>query len=59
LELVVWRDSKGMKREAKVLGILYFVHSTFWKIITGKEADSLEKSTQNEDECIYIFIFLL
>lgn len=50
LELLTWRE-KIAKRETKVLGILYFIHSTVWKSLFGKPADSLEKSTENEDEC--------
>ncbi|KAI9267437.1 NO signaling/Golgi transport ligand-binding domain-containing protein [Sporodiniella umbellata] len=49
LELLTWRE-KVAKRETKVLGILYFIHSTVWKALFGKQADSLEKSTENEDE---------
>ncbi|CAO3673815.1 hypothetical protein G6F70_006870 [Rhizopus microsporus] len=49
LELLTWRE-KAAKRETKVLGILYFIHSTVWKALFGKQADSLEKSTENDDE---------
>ena len=51
LELIVWRD-KNSKRETRVLGILYFIHTTVWKTLFGKQADTLEKSTENENECI-------
>ena len=50
LELLVWRE-KSAKRETRVLGVLYFIHSVVWKALFGKQADSLEKSTENEDEC--------
>lgn len=50
LELLTWRE-KNAKRETKVLGVLYFIHSVVWKALFGKQADSLEKSTENEDEC--------
>jgi len=50
LDLLVWRD-KNSKRETRVLGMLYFIHTTVWKTMFGKQADSLEKSTENEDEC--------
>lgn len=50
LDLLVWRD-KNSKRETRVLGMLYFIHTTVWKTLFGKQADSLEKSTENEDEC--------
>jgi len=50
LELLVWRDGKNSKRETRVLGILYFINTVVWKSLFGKPADSLEKSTEHEDE---------
>lgn len=52
LELLTWRE-KNAKRENRVLGVLYFIHSVVWKSLFGKQADSLEKSTEHEDECKY------
>ncbi|ORZ10862.1 NO signaling/Golgi transport ligand-binding domain-containing protein [Absidia repens] len=49
LELLTWRE-KVAKRETRVLGVLYFIHNVVWKALFGKQADSLEKSTENEDE---------
>ncbi|ORX50551.1 TRAPP I complex [Hesseltinella vesiculosa] len=49
LELLSWRE-KASKRETRVLGVLYFIHNVVWKYLFGKQADSLEKSTENEDE---------
>jgi hypothetical protein len=49
-ELVFWREKSG-KREVKLLQILMFIHSTVWKSVFGKVADSLERSTDNDDEC--------
>ncbi|KAJ3120644.1 TRAPP subunit trs31 [Nowakowskiella sp. JEL0407] len=49
LELLWFREKQG-KRETKVLQTLYFIHSNLWKYLFGKQADSLEKSTENEDE---------
>ncbi|GBG80615.1 hypothetical protein CBR_g31075 [Chara braunii] len=49
LELLCHRE-KGNRRETRLLGILSFVHSTVWKALFGKVADSLEKSTEHEDE---------
>eukprot|EP00899_Mesostigma_viride_P006639 jgi/Mesvir1/15977/Mv08286-RA.1 len=49
LELICHRD-KNCRRETRVLGILSFVHSNIWKCLFGKVADSLEKSTEHEDE---------
>ena len=39
------------KVDLMVRGMLYFIHSTVWKLLFGKAADSLEKGTDNEDEC--------
>jgi len=49
-ELVVFRE-RNAKRETRVLGILQFIHTTIWKTLFGRPADSLEKSRDNEDEC--------
>ncbi|KAK9719424.1 Trafficking protein particle complex subunit 31 [Basidiobolus ranarum] len=49
LELLMWRE-KNVRRETRVLGILYFINTVVWKTLFGKQADSLEKSTENEDE---------
>ncbi|XP_030768160.1 trafficking protein particle complex subunit 5-like [Sitophilus oryzae] len=42
---------RGGKRETKLLSILLFIKSTFWKALFGKEADKLEHS--NDDENTY------
>ncbi|KZV56862.1 trafficking protein particle complex subunit 5 [Dorcoceras hygrometricum] len=49
LELLCHRE-KGNRRETRLLGILSFIHSTVWKVLFGKVADSLEKGTEHEDE---------
>uniref|UniRef100_A0A0E0DNQ4 Trafficking protein particle complex subunit n=1 Tax=Oryza meridionalis TaxID=40149 RepID=A0A0E0DNQ4_9ORYZ len=41
---------EGNRRETRLLGILSFIHSTVWKVLFGKVADSLEKGTEHEDE---------
>lgn len=51
MELYCFRE-RSSKRETKLLGILSFVYSTVWKVLFGKQADSLEKSTEQDDECI-------
>jgi hypothetical protein len=38
------------KRETRLLGILYFIHTTVWKSLFGKPADSLERSVEQKDE---------
>eukprot|EP00735_Rhodelphis_limneticus_P006579 TRINITY_DN18_c0_g1::TRINITY_DN18_c0_g1_i1::g.14759::m.14759 TRINITY_DN18_c0_g1::TRINITY_DN18_c0_g1_i1::g.14759 ORF type:complete len:209 (-),score=19.89,sp/Q54YG5/TPPC5_DICDI/65.56/8e-82,TRAPP/PF04051.11/1.3e-43,VanZ/PF04892.7/0.091 TRINITY_DN18_c0_g1_i1:62-661(-) len=49
LELVCTRE-KNNKREIRLINLLGFISSTVWKTLFGKAADSLEKSTENEDE---------
>lgn len=49
-ELIFWRERPG-RRETKLLQALMFVHTQVWKALFGKQADSLEKSTENADEC--------
>ncbi|KAF9107802.1 TRAPP subunit trs31 [Mortierella sp. AM989] len=49
LDLLVWRD-KNSKRETRVLGMLYFIHTTVWKTMFGKQADSLFYFSYFEDE---------
>ena len=50
LEIISFRE-KNMKRELKLIGMLSFISSTVWKTLFGKNADSLERSTDNNDEC--------
>nr|CAG4635815.1 EOG090X0H7V [Artemia franciscana] len=47
---VVWYREKGSKRETKLLQVLLFIKSIFWKNLFGKEADKLEHSGSNERE---------
>lgn len=58
LELIVWRE-KNSKRETRILGILQFIHTQVWKTLFGKTADSLEKSREHDDECIFSSYFVL
>lgn len=53
-EMIQMKEKPG-KRETRILGILYYVNSIVWKYVFGKQADSLEKSTENADECINYF----
>lgn len=50
LELVLFRD-RNLKRETRLLQMLLFINTTLWKALFGKAADSLEKGTDNLDEC--------
>jgi len=54
VELLNWREKNG-KREIKILQNLYFIHTNVWKMLFGKQADSLEKHTEKEDECKFKF----
>lgn len=50
LELSCYRE-KHSKRELKLIGMLQFVSSVLWKQLFGKQADSLERSVEADDEC--------
>jgi hypothetical protein len=39
------------RREIKIVEMLKFISSTVWRTLFGKNAESLERSTDNEDEC--------
>lgn len=55
LELMAWRTestSKAPKREIRFLPALMSIHTNVWKAVFGKSADAIEKSVQNEDECL-------
>ncbi|MDP2436568.1 MAG: trafficking protein particle complex subunit 5 [archaeon] len=53
MELISWRD-KAQKREIKLVGILTFIHSTLWRALFGKPADSLERSIEEHDQYMII-----
>lgn len=40
--------------DSQVIGMLSFIKDNLWKTMFGKPADSLEKSTEKEDECEYL-----
>ena len=42
------------KRELTEVGILQFISTTAWKALWGKAADSLERSTDREDEYMIV-----
>lgn len=55
LELMAWRvesGSKAPKREVRFLPALMLIHTQVWKAVFGKQADAIEKSVSNEDECV-------
>ena len=49
LELVAFRDKPG-KRETTVVGMLQFVSGPAWQCLFGKNADALEKSTEQANQ---------
>ncbi|KAJ1666142.1 protein particle complex subunit [Coemansia sp. RSA 1813] len=48
-ELTMWRE-KIVRRETRVLQMLVYINSVVWRALFDKPADSLERSTDNEDE---------
>ncbi|CAG0920174.1 unnamed protein product [Notodromas monacha] len=53
LDLVVLRE-RGGKRDLRILSIMMFLKTSFWKALFGKEADKLERA--NDDERTYYLI---
>lgn len=49
LELASFRE-KGYKRETKIVSMLRFIHNNIWKMLFNKQADGLQKSTDDPDE---------
>ena len=59
---MVWRaesSSKTPKREIRFLPALMSIHTQVWRAVFGRPADAIEKSVENEDECMYPFFFFL
>ncbi|OLL26004.1 Transport protein particle subunit trs31 [Neolecta irregularis DAH-3] len=54
LELIIWRD-RNSKRETRILSLLQFIHTFIWKSLFAKTADDLERSTENDDECMTVY----
>ncbi|RKP21457.1 transport protein particle component [Rozella allomycis CSF55] len=50
IEIFYWRDKLTIRRENRIIPLLSFINTLIWKSLSGKPADSLEKSTENEDE---------
>ena len=53
LDALFHRD-RLTKRELTEVGILKFISTTAWKALWGKEADSLERSNDREDEYMVV-----
>ncbi|KAJ2806852.1 Trafficking protein particle complex subunit 31 [Coemansia guatemalensis] len=48
-ELLMWRE-KNVHRETRVLQTLVFINTVVWRALFEKQADSLGRSTENDDE---------
>ncbi|PIA15114.1 TRAPP I complex [Coemansia reversa NRRL 1564] len=48
-ELMMWRE-KSVHRETRVLQTLVFINTVVWRALFEKQADSLGRSTENDDE---------
>ena len=44
---------RPVRRENRLLNVLYYLHHTMYRVIFGKPADSLERSNECSDECAY------
>lgn len=49
LEISTLRD-KGFKKETKIESILHFIHNNLWKMLFNKQADGIQRSTENKYE---------
>ncbi len=50
LEVIGFREKFG-RRENRLVSILQLITVTVWKFLFNKQADSLEISTESEDQC--------
>lgn len=48
-----WLRERSYKIEQRIVPMLHFLQTVIWKEMTGKPADSLEKSTDRDNECEY------
>jgi hypothetical protein len=53
VELTGVRD-RATRRETKLVNMLQHITTVIWKQLFGKAADSLERSTENENECMLL-----
>lgn len=54
LELVALREGKLARRETKVLGILQFINTSLWRALFGRQADSMQISTDDPTQYMII-----
>mmetsp|Transcript_12205 Transcript_12205/g.18256 ORF Transcript_12205/g.18256 Transcript_12205/m.18256 type:complete len:230 (-) Transcript_12205:19-708(-) len=50
LEIQALRERTNAKRKLRFLQMLQWISTDMWKVLFGKTADSLERSTENTDE---------
>lgn len=50
VNLIFIRD-KNFKRETKLINMLIFIKTTFWRTLFGKEADKLEHANDDQTTC--------
>jgi hypothetical protein len=53
IDLIINRD-KNFRRETRIINILMFIKTVFWRALFNKEADKLEQA--NDDSSIYYLI---
>lgn len=53
VDLIVTRD-KNFRRETRVINMLMFIKTVFWRALFNKEADKLEQA--NDDSSVYYLI---
>ncbi len=62
LELLCYRQSfhssGGPKREKNLIALLQWIHNFVWKYLLNKQADGLEKSVENDNECKHMDIHI-
>jgi hypothetical protein len=49
IELLAIRE-RTTRREVRIVGMLQYISTVFWKFLFNKNADNLEKSIDNDDE---------
>jgi hypothetical protein len=55
LDVIVVRE-RGYKREIRLLPMLMFIKTTVWRMLFSKEADKLERSSDDPRTCTLLFV---
>lgn len=48
---VIFIRDKNFKRETKLINMLIFIKTSFWRTLFGKEADKLEHANDDQNTC--------